>query len=108
MVSKPLKTFSQPAIEEEWDAIFMIRYRSRRDLFDIVTSTAFQEAWGYKLPTVQKTTVIPSSPMLPGISLKWIFGLLLLAIGWVGDKLIRRRRKKSEGRNHDDAALKPQ
>jgi hypothetical protein len=97
LVSKPLSTFSLPTIDEEWDAIFVIRYRSRRDLLEIVTTEAFQNAWGHKLATVEKTVVIPSSPILPGISLKWIFGLLLLVIGWVGHKLIQRRRKKTQG-----------
>ncbi len=96
MVSEPLSTFSLPTIDEEWDAIFVIRYRSRRDFLEIVTSEAFQNAWGHKLDTVEKTVVIPSSPILPGISLKWIFGLLLLAIGWVGHKLIQKRRKKTQ------------
>jgi hypothetical protein len=94
LVSSPLSTFSVPAIDEEWDAIFVIRYRSRRDLFNIVRTEAFQKAWGYKLATVEKTVVIPSSPILPGISLKWIFGLLLLVIGWVGHRLIQRRTKQ--------------
>ena len=89
-----MRTFSVPSIEEEWDAIFVIRYRSRRDLFNIVTTEEFQKAWGHKLGTVAKTVVIPSSPILPGISLKWIFGLLLLFIGGVGHWLIQRRRKQ--------------
>jgi len=97
LVSTPMHTFSVPSIEEEWDAIFIVRYRSRRDLFDIVTSEAFQEAWQHKLASVENTVVIPSSPILPGISLKWIFGLLLLVIGWIGHKIIQRRRKHIEG-----------
>ncbi len=97
MVSNPLNTFSQPFIEEEWDAIFIIRYRSRRDLYDIVTNEEFQKAWEYKLSTIEKTTVIPSTPIIPGISLKWILGLILLTIGWIGHKIIQyRRRKKIE------------
>jgi hypothetical protein len=96
LVSSPMHTFSLPTIDEEWDDIFIMRYRSRRDLLEVVTSETFQEAWVHKLDSVEKTVVIPSSPILPGISLKWIFGLLLLLIGWVGQKIIQRRRKQSE------------
>ena len=84
LVSKPLNTFSQPAIEEEWNAIFIIRYRSRRDLYKVVTNPAFQKAWKFKLSTIKSTTVIPSIPVLPGLNLKWILGLLLILIGWIG------------------------
>ncbi len=101
LVSSPLSTFSLPAIEEEWDAIFVIRYRSRRDLFNIVTTEAFQKAWAHKLNTVEKTVVIPSSPILPGISLKWIFGLLLLVIGWLGHKFIKRQRRQGISRRNN-------
>jgi hypothetical protein len=96
LVASPLRTFSEPSIDEAWDDIFIMRYRSRRDLFEIVTSEVFQEAWVHKLDSVEKTVVIPSSPILPGLSLKWIFGLVLLVIGWVGHKLVQRRRKQSE------------
>jgi len=91
MVATPLPTFSQPTIEEEWDDLFIIRYRSRRDLFNIVTNEGFQKAWDYKLSSIDKTTVIPVRPILPGINLKWIFGLFLLVIGIVGNKIIKRR-----------------
>ncbi|AUC13857.1 hypothetical protein BTO06_01235 [Tenacibaculum sp. SZ-18] len=84
LVSKPLNTFSQPAIEEEWSAIFIIRYRSRRDLYKVVTNPAFQKAWKFKLSTIQSTTVIPSLPVLPGLNLKWILGLVLIFIGLIG------------------------
>ena len=84
LVSKPLNTFSQPAIEEEWNAIFIIRYRSRRDLYNVVTNPKFQKAWEFKLSTIESTTVIPSIPVLPGLNLKWILGLILLLIGWIG------------------------
>ncbi|PSV51048.1 hypothetical protein [Photobacterium sp. GB-1] len=83
LVSKPLTTFSQPATEEEWDAIFIIRYRSRRDLYKIVTNPEFQKAWEFKLASIQNTTVIPSIPVLQGVNLKWIVGLILILIGWV-------------------------
>ena len=93
MVASPMSTFSLPAIEQEWDAIFIIRYRSRRDLYNMVTTEAFQKAWEHKLNSVAKTVVIPSIPILPGISLKWIFALLLIVIGWLGHKLIKRQGK---------------
>lgn len=97
LVASPLRTFSVPNIDENWDAIFIIRYRSRRDLFNIVTTETFQKAWEHKLTTIEKTVVIPSSPILPGINLKWIFGLFLLVIGWVGHKVIQRRQRQGEG-----------
>jgi len=97
LVAQPLRTFSEPAIEEEWDALFIIRYRSRRDLLELVTTPAFQEAWGHKLATVEKTTVIPVSPIIPGTSLKLVFALLLIAIGVIGHELIRRRKRARGG-----------
>lgn len=84
LVSKPLNTFSQPAIEEKWNAIFIIRYRSRRDLYKVVTNPKFQKAWEFKLSTIKSTTVIPSIPVLPGLNLKWVLALILLLIGWIG------------------------
>ena len=85
-----MNTFSLPAMEEKWDALFIIRYRSRRDLYEIVTNEAFQKAWNYKLTTIEKTIVIPSNPILPGINLKWVVGLLLLII-WIVHKFILKK-----------------
>lgn len=96
LAATPLHTFSLPTISEKWDVMVLVRYRSRRDFYEMVKSKAFQKAYVHKLASIDKTVVIPCRPMIPGINLKWLFGMLLLVIGWVGHKLIQRRRNTTQ------------
>lgn len=52
---------------DDWTAAGMIRYRSRRDLMEMLPSTVGSEHHGLKLEALEKTLAFPSSPwFMPG------------------------------------------
>jgi hypothetical protein len=55
-----LKLFGLPD-NNNWDAVAIMRYRSRRDLFEIVTNAAFAKDASLKNVAVEYTDVYPSS-----------------------------------------------
>ena len=61
---------------ESWDEIGLIRYRSRRDMMEIIINPEFQNRHAYKIGGLEKTI---ASPMQPSIFMdgRFIFFLIL-------------------------------
>ena len=66
---------------DDWSAAGMIRYRSRRDLMDILPATIGSEHHGLKLESLEKTFAFPASPwfMFGGPRIVVALGIALLA-----------------------------
>jgi len=74
---------------DNWNAAGMIRYRSRRDLMEMLPKTVGSEHHGLKLAALQKTLAFPASPwfmfggprVVVALSIALLATLLQLAIG---------------------------
>ena len=67
----------------EVDRVAVIRYRSLRDLFDMILDPAMQEGSGDKLASLEHTEVFIVRPFISFVQVRLIIGLLisLIAIG---------------------------
>ena len=63
-----------------WDHAVVVRYRSRKDMADIVTNSNFFERHDYKLGGLEKTIAVPVTPSLVA-DLRIILLMLFLIIG---------------------------
>ena len=75
-----------------YDTLTIVRYRSRRDLLDMITSDAFAEAVVHKWASLERTLVAPSERGFL-IDLGHIVPVTLLVVGSVGTALGRRTRR---------------
>ncbi len=66
---------------DDWSAAGMVRYRSRRDLMNILPATIGSEHHGLKLESLEKTFAFPASPwfMFGGPRIVVALGIALLA-----------------------------
>jgi hypothetical protein len=69
--------------DEEWHVTAMMRYRSRRDLVELVTNPKFDDVHIYKITAIDKTTSFPvqlrmSLFMRPGVYVP--FGLVFVGM----------------------------
>ena len=77
---------------QTWDSVALMRYRSRRDMWEIARDPRFADRHEYKVESLEKTIAYPVQPELmlsdPRINLL----LLILAVLGVVDALVWRRR----------------
>jgi hypothetical protein len=73
---------------EVWTRSAMMRYRSRRDLMEIVTNPAFEGAHEYKVAAIEKTFAFPADPWAQLGDPRLV---LLMALSLVGLLLERLR-----------------
>ncbi len=71
---------------EVWDRGALMRYRSRRDLFEISTNPAFQGSHEFKVAAMAKTIAFPLDPWFqlgdPRLVLALILGLFATGLSW--------------------------
>lgn len=71
---------------EQWTRGAGMRYRSRRDLFDIATNPAFQGSHDFKIAAMEKTIAYPLDPWFhlgdPRLLLALILGLVGSLVSW--------------------------
>jgi hypothetical protein len=65
---------------EEWDQIVVMRYRSRRDLLEIVTNPVFLEKHEFKIAALTKTIGYPAESNLFTSDLRLLVAALLLSL----------------------------
>ncbi len=66
---------------ESWTRGALMRYRSRRDLFDISTNAAFQGSHDFKVAAMQKTIAFPLDPWFQLGDPRLVLALLLVIAG---------------------------
>ncbi|MEM9476258.1 MAG: hypothetical protein AAGA71_13260 [Pseudomonadota bacterium] len=76
----------------EFDSFAMVRYRSRRDLIDMLSSDAFQSAEVHKWASLENTLVAPSRNSVSFRFVPFVPLFLLVGIGVVFGMLLRGRR----------------
>lgn len=74
--------------DEGWTTFGIVRYRSRRDMFDIALQPGFDDAHKYKFAAMEKTFAFPTHPTM--ITPNHIVPLLLLLIGLIITRFIRK------------------
>jgi hypothetical protein len=71
---------------EVWSQGGLMRYRSRRDFFDITTNSAFSGSHDFKIAALRKTIAFPLDPWFqlgdPRLVLALLLGALALALSW--------------------------
>lgn len=77
---------------EHWESAALMRYRSRRDMWEISSHPSFADRHDYKLAAVEKTIAFPVSPQLFFGDPRLILFLILVATLGVVDALLFRRQ----------------
>ncbi len=87
-------TMDVVAIEaaEHWESAVMMRYRSRRDLWEISSDPKFGVRHDYKFAALEKTIAFPVVPQLFLGDPRLILFLLLIAVLSLIDNFVLRRR----------------
>ena len=80
---------------ETWDQAALFRYRSRRDLLEIIANPAFKEKHHFKTAALAKTIAYPIETDLYLSDPRLLLGLLLLAITALIDTLRMSKNQKS-------------
>ena len=87
----PAMDVSGIAGAELWDQGALFRYRSRRDLMEIVANPAFNERHDYKMGGLTKTIAYPVEAVLYYADVRFMLALVLLAATALVDLMIYRR-----------------
>ena len=71
---------------EHWTQGAMMRYRSRRDFFDITSNPAFSGSHDFKVAALRKTIAFPIDPWFqlgdPRLVVALLLGLLAMGLSW--------------------------
>ena len=73
---------------DEIDRVAVVRYRSLRDLMDMILDPAMLEGRDYKYGALKHTEVFITRPTITFVQVRLLVGLLILIIGIIGWKLI--------------------
>lgn len=77
---------------EVWDTGALMRYRSRRDLWEISSNPIFEERHDYKIAALDKTIAFPVSPIMFLSDPRLLLFFVFMAIAGVVDALLRWRQ----------------
>ena len=70
---------------DDWGAAAMVRYRSRRDLMEMLEDTVGSEHHGLKLAAMEKTFAFPASPWFMFGGPRLVIALLVLAMALLAE-----------------------
>ena len=79
--------------EEGWHEIILVRYRSRQDFVNMVTSDEYLTAAKLRYVSIEYAEVIPTKANLNLVTPRFVILALLVLIALATDSLIRRARK---------------
>jgi len=83
----------------QWDSAAMMRYRSRRDMWEISSHPSFADRHDYKLAALEKTIAFPVRPQLFLGDPRLILFLVLISMVSLVDNVALRRRRTGPGKN---------
>ncbi len=66
--------------DAEWEVYGLIRYRSRRDLAEIISNPAFDSVHPYKFAAIEATRAFPVAPAIVVLGPKLVVGLVILVL----------------------------
>ncbi|MFP5307709.1 MAG: hypothetical protein ACLGI7_18055 [Gammaproteobacteria bacterium] len=81
----------EPGDHVAWERVALVRYRSRRDLFEMVVDLAGAGVAVHKWAAIEKTQVFPVKPVWGLIFVRMPVALLLVLLG-LGVHLLLRRK----------------
>ena len=74
-----------------WHDVILVRYRSRRDFFNMVTSPEYQAIVGQRAGGIEYAEVTPTRPGLVLTTPRLLVFLLLAIVAFLADRLLSRR-----------------
>lgn len=78
--------------DERWDRVAVVRYRSRRDLLEMVAELAGQDVAVHKWASIEKTQVFPSRALFTFGSVRGAAAVLFALVGLALHFALRRAR----------------
>ncbi len=79
----------------EWDMVAMVRYRSVRDMLQMMVEISSTDLADHKWAAVEQTHVFPVTPKISLISLRLIIGIILLLFATAVRYLVNLRKRKN-------------
>jgi hypothetical protein len=73
-----------------WHEVILVRYRSRRDFVDMVTSDEYQEIARVREGGIAYAEVGPTMSNISAITPRSIVALILLVLAWCADSILRK------------------
>jgi hypothetical protein len=89
-VGTPTGLFLHPEGADEWDQLALVRYRSRRDLLEMVAEPGMGELGVHKWASLEKTQVFPVTPLVSFIWIRSAVAVLFAVLGGALHLVLRR------------------
>ncbi len=90
-IGKPQGRFIDEAGDTEWDRVAIVRYRSRRDLLEMVVALAGHSIAVHKWAAIEKTQVFPVQSPFSLVFVRGLVAVLLAILGHLLHALLRNR-----------------
>jgi hypothetical protein len=87
--------FINEAGQEEWDTVAMVRYRSVRDMVEMMIEMSATDLADHKWAAIEQTHVFPVKPKINLVSLRLIAGIILLLFAVAVSYLVKLGRSKN-------------
>lgn len=84
--------FLHEAGHQDWDRVAVVRYRSRRDLLEMVAELAGRNVAVHKWASIEETQVFPVKPLFSFVAVRGFVAAVLLGLGLVIHLALRRAR----------------
>lgn len=84
--------FLEEAGDARWQRVAVVRYRSRRDLLEMVADLAGRDVAVHKWASIEKTQVFPVKPLFSFVAVRGFVALLLAGFGLMAHLILRRAR----------------
>ncbi len=81
------------------DRVAVVRYRSLRDLLDMIRDERMVEGNQFKSASLAHTEVFITRPTITFVQVRFMLGMLFLILGFIGWKLIDWKQKTGKDRN---------
>ncbi|HZP12424.1 MAG TPA: hypothetical protein VFB36_08390 [Nevskiaceae bacterium] len=82
-LGKPQGRFIGEAGDEQWDRVAIVRYRSRRDMLEMVADLAGQGVAVHKWASIEKTQVFPTATIFSLVFVRGLVAAILVLIGLI-------------------------
>ena len=89
-IGEPEGRFIDEDGDAEWQRVAIVRYRSRRDLLEMVSELAGQDVAVHKWASIEKTQVFPVRPLFSLVFVRGLIAALLASLGIVLHRVLGR------------------
>jgi len=87
--------FINETSQKEWDTVAMVRYRSVRDMVEMIIEMSATDLADHKWAAIEQTHVFPVKPKINLASLRLIVGICLLLFAVAVSYLVKLLRSKN-------------